>query len=480
MGKIINYIESVCPVCLKKVMAQKVQYDDGVYLEKTCDEHGFFKTLIWEGQDYKDWRGKEVYKTPEVLGNNVNKGCPYDCGICSEHRQETCCVLLELTDRCNLKCPICFASANEDVKPDVSIERVAEYFDYLMDCGGPYNIQLSGGEPTMRDDLDQIIKIGREKGFTFFQLNTNGIRIAEDADYIKKLAEAGLNTVFLQFDGLTEKPYIRLRGKKLLRTKLKAIENCKKAGVGVVLVPTVEKDANLDQLGKIIEFAINNMPAVRGVHFQPISYFGRYENRDETFRITIPKMIKEIEKQMNGKMKVGDFMPGGAENSYCSFHANFLVNEDRSLRALGSRTSCCSKPTSSKQSREFVAKQWSAREGIDTNEPINCSSIEAEETSCCCSSKPEVKVEEASCCCSSESPKKQEVIGTKSLDDFIERFEKYTLAISAMLFQDAWNLDIDRLKQCYIHVVSDDENIKLVPFCAYNLTNTKGEYLYRK
>ncbi|MCI6738593.1 MAG: radical SAM protein, partial [Intestinibacter sp.] len=396
------------------------------------------------------------------------------------HRQETCCVLLELTDRCNLKCPICFASANEDVKPDVSIERVAEYFDYLMDCGGPYNIQLSGGEPTMRDDLDQIIKIGREKGFTFFQLNTNGIRIAEDADYIKKLAEAGLNTVFLQFDGLTEKPYIRLRGKKLLRTKLKAIENCKKAGVGVVLVPTVEKDANLDQLGKIIEFAINNMPAVRGVHFQPISYFGRYENRDETFRITIPKMIKEIEKQMNGKMKVGDFMPGGAENSYCSFHANFLVNEDRSLRALGSRTSCCSKPTSSKQSREFVAKQWSAREGIDTNEPINCSSIEAEETSCCCSSKPEVKVEEASCCCSSESPKKQEVIGTKSLDDFIERFEKYTLAISAMLFQDAWNLDIDRLKQCYIHVVSDDENIKLVPFCAYNLTNTKGEYLYRK
>ena len=346
-----------------------------------------------------------------------------------------------------------------------------------MDCGGPYNIQLSGGEPTMRDDLDQIIKIGKEKGFTFFQLNTNGIRIAEDASYIKKLADAGLNTVFLQFDGLTEKPYIRLRGKKLLRTKLKAIENCKKAGVGVVLVPTVEKDANLDQLGKIIEFAINNMPAVRGVHFQPISYFGRYENRDETFRITIPKMIKEIENQMNGKMKVEDFMPGGAENSYCSFHANFLVNEDRSLRALGSRTSCCSKPTSSKQSREFVAKQWSGRKDIDLNEPINCCSAEVEEASCCCEPKP--KVEKASCCCSAETSK-QEVVGTRSLDDFIERFEKYTLAISAMLFQDAWNLDIDRLKQCYIHVVSDDENIKLVPFCAYNLTNTKGEYLYRK
>lgn len=441
MGKILNQVESLCPYCLKKIVGQKVEYEDGVYLEKTCEEHGFFKTLIWEGKGYEAWSDVEKFKTPNVVSSEVNKGCPYDCGICSEHRQETCCVLLEITNRCNLKCPICFASSNENIKEDISIERISEYYDYLMKCDGPYNIQLSGGEPTLRDDLDKIIKIGKEKGFTFFQLNTNGIRIGEDENYIKALSKAGLNTVFLQFDGLSDDVYFKLRGKKLLRIKLKAIENCKKAGVGVVLVPTIMKGVNVNQIGKIINFAIDNMPAVRGVHFQPVSFFGRYENRDENYRITIPKMLNEIEEQMKGKMKIENFMGGGAENSYCSFHGNFLVNEDKSVKPLGSKSNCCCKPTSSKQSREFVAKQWSA-----------------------------VK--------KSSNKKDNKINFTKSLDDFLDRFDNYTLAISAMLFQDVWNVDLDRLKQCYIHVVSED--MKLIPFCAYNLTNIDNKSLYRR
>lgn len=469
MGKVLSKVESVCPTCLKKVMAQKVEYEDGVYLEKSCEEHGFFKTLIWEGKGYEDWGGIEKYKTPEILGSEVNKGCPYDCGICSEHRQETCCVLLEITNRCNLKCPICFASSNENIKEDISLQRIEEYYDYLMECGGPYNIQLSGGEPTLRDDLEEIIKMGRKKGFTFFQLNTNGIRIAEDENFIKRLVDAGLNTVFLQFDGLDDSAYLKLRGKKLLRTKLKAIENCKKAGVGVVLVPTVMQDVNVDQIGAIINFAIDNMPAIRGVHFQPVSFFGRYENRDDTYRITIPKMLKEIEKQTDKKMKVENFMEGGAENSYCSFHGNFLVNEDKTLRPLGSKSGCCGKPSSAKQSREFVAKQWSGVEAC-CDEPTenSCCCQEESITTCCCEESTT-----SSCCSQSENTSP-----TKSLDDFLERFEKYNLAISAMLFQDAWNLDIDRVKQCYIHVVSEDK--KLIPFCAYNLTSINNESLYRK
>ena len=194
----------------------------------------------------------------------------------------------------------------------------------------------------------------------------------------------------------------------------------------------------------------------RSVHFQPISYFGRYENRDESYRITIPTMIEELESQTQGKMKVEDFMPGGAENSYCSFHCNYLIKEDGRLKPLGGKSSCCSKPSSSKQSREFVAKQWSGRKEIDINSKFQSQS---------------------SCCCSQDNTN-MDVSPTQSLDDFLERFERYTLAISGMLFQDVWNLDIDRLKQCYINVVSKDK--KLIPFCAYNLTNTKGESLYRK
>ena len=451
MGRFLRNVESLCPVCLKKIIGHKVEYDDGVYLEKVCNEHGLFKTLIWEGEGYESWSENEKFKTPSITSSNIDKGCPYDCGICSEHRQETCCVLLELTSRCNLKCPICFASSNENIKEDISLARIGEYYDYLMECGGPYNIQLSGGEPTLREDLEEIIKLGRKKGFTFFQLNTNGIKIGEDENYIKSLSDAGLNTVFLQFDGVSEEAYLKLRNKNLLDIKIKAIENCKRAGVGVVLVPTVVKDVNLQEIGKIIDFAIENMPTVRGVHFQPISYFGRYEGRDDTYRITIPKMLREVENQMSGKMKLKDFLPGGAENSYCSFHANFLVNEDKSLKALGSKNSCCSKPTSSKQSREFVAQQWSGRKEINLNPSNN--------SSCCCKEKNEVS-------------------NTKSLDDFLDRFEKYTMAISGMLFQDVWNLDLDRLKQCYIHVVGED--MKLIPFCAYNLTSINNESLYRK
>lgn len=441
MKKILGQVESLCPYCFKKIVGQKIKYEEGVYLEKTCEEHGTFKVLIWEGEDYQNWSDIEKFKTPEIVSNNLDKGCPYDCGICSEHRQETCCVLFEVTNKCNLKCPICFASSNEKTKKDISLDRIVEYYDYLMKCGGPYNIQLSGGEPTLRDDLDKIIKIGRKKGFTFFQLNTNGIRIGEDENYIKILSEAGLNTVFLQFDGLNDEVYSKLRGKKLLRAKLKAIENCKKAGVGVVLVPTIIKDVNIEQIGKIINFAIDNMPIVRGVHFQPVSFFGRYEKRDENYRITIPKMLKEIEEQTNGKMKIENFMGGGAENSYCSFHGNFLMNEDKSLRTLGSKSSSCCKPTSSKQSREFVAKQWSLVKK--------------------CSNKKDTKDN-----------------FTKSLDDFLDRFDNYTLAISAMLFQDIWNVDLDRLKQCYINVVSED--MKLIPFCAYNLTSVDNKSLYRR
>lgn len=445
--EIIGRTESVCPVCLKKIDAKKVLYEDGIYLEKNCEEHGKFKVLIWGNSDlkaYKSWDSYNSYSEIDTCHTEVDRGCPYDCGICSNHRQQTCCVLLEITKRCNLNCPICFASSGGDCEKDIPIKEIKEYYDLLLDSGGPFNIQLSGGEPTMRDDLEDIIKLGKDKGFTFFQLNTNGIRIAKDYDYLKRLEKAGLNCVFLQFDGISEKPYIKLRGRDLLELKLNAIENCKKAGVGVVLVPTVCEDVNLKEIGGILEFALKNMPTVRGVHFQPISFFGRYDKEVIEKRITIPNILEEIELQTKGKMKVDNFLAGGAENSYCSFHGNFLLMDDNTIKPLGaSQNSCCSKKASSKQSREAVAKQWSG-----------------------------VKIKSVSCC---ESEPKS---STKSLDDFLNKFSTSTLAVSGMLFQDAWNLDIDRLKQCYIHVVSPDK--KLIPFCAYNLTNEKGESLYRR
>jgi pyruvate-formate lyase-activating enzyme len=287
-------------------------------------------------------------------------GCPRDCGLCAGHETGGCCVLLELTNRCNLRCPVCFAGAGEREARDLPMEEIARQFDMLMARGGPFNIQLSGGEPTVRDDLPEIIRLGREKGFEFFQLNTNGIRLGEEPDYAAKLKNAGLDCVFMQFDGFDDRVFAALRGRQLLDVKVRAIDNCAAAGLGVVLVPVIARGVNDGSIGDLLLFAMERMPFVRGVHFQPLSRFGRCSLGAEAGDVTIPFMLREIERQTGGIMKAADFTGGGAENPYCSFHAAYMRTPG-GLRALGHGGGCaCVKPS---QARDFVARQWSRDSG---------------------------------------------------------------------------------------------------------------------
>ena len=192
--------KSVCPICMKVLTAKKCIGEDGIYLVKECDIHGKFQTLIWEGTaaEYLSWGRENLSAETPVNPKIKEKSCPDNCGLCEEHERKGCCMILEVTKRCNMHCPVCFASAGECLENgDLSIDEIEKQYDFLMDHGGPFNIQLSGGEPTMREDLPEIIHMGSEKGFTFFQLNTNGIRLAQEAGYARKLKKAGLNTVFL-------------------------------------------------------------------------------------------------------------------------------------------------------------------------------------------------------------------------------------------------------------------------------------------
>lgn len=430
---------SVCPVCLSRIPAKKLLEADGIYMEKKCPDHGGFRTLIWEGdlESYRAWaQGDAGGKTRPPRAKPAEQGCPYDCGLCQNHEREGCCVLLELTNRCNLKCPVCFASAGEREPGDLSLEEIGRQYDMLMERGGPFNIQLSGGEPTVREDLDRIIALGREKGFSFFQLNTNGLRLAQEPDYCIELRQAGLSTVFLQFDGLDEDIYVKLRGRPLRDIKLRAIDNCRLAELPVVLVPTVAPGVNDQALGDILRFALDRAPHVRGVHFQPISYFGRCGLERPEKPLTIPAVLRRIEEQTGGLMLASHFGGGGAESPYCSFHASYLRKADGSLKALPRRRSqcCCVK---SSEARDFVSRQWSGKV--------------------------------ADSCCDPD---------TASLDEFLEQTVRNTFTVSGMLFQDAWNLDLDRLRRCYICEV--DSKLGMVPFCAYNLTDSVGRALYRR
>ena len=437
---IFGKTKSVCPVCLRVVDARKRSEKDGIYLDRRCDEHGAFSALIWEGNlaSYLRWNSENTAVDPPREGRAPEKGCPRDCGLCTEHLRKGCCMLLEVTKRCNLRCPVCFAAAGESGGSDLSLAEIERQYDFLMAHGGPFNIQLSGGEPTLRDDLPAIIRMGREKGLSFFQLNTNGLRLAKEPGYAEALKAAGLNTVFLQFDGLHNEVYIKLRGRALLAEKQRCVEACAAAGLGIVLVPVIARGVNEDQVGPILRYALEKAPAVRGVHFQPVSYFGRCGLERPERPITIPKLLALIEEQTDGLLHAADFYGGGAESPYCSFHASYRIGPDGSLKPLPRRQSggCC---TSSDDSRAAVSDQWSG-------------------------AAPDFAEDDA-------------LSDTSALDAFLEQARLRTFAVSGMVFQDAWSLDLERLRRC--HICEVDSRYGMVPFCAYNLTNTAGEALYR-
>jgi uncharacterized radical SAM superfamily Fe-S cluster-containing enzyme len=445
--------ESVCPTCLATVPAERFAEGDVVYLRKTCAEHGAVVTPIWRGLDsYLRWGlAPRAYSRPSVAATPVERGCPHDCGLCSDHRQQSCCVLLEVTSRCDLACPVCYASASRD-GADASLDEIDGWLDTLAEAGGRVHIQLSGGEPTTRDDLPAIVARVRARGFDFVQVNTNGVRIARQPAYLAALAEAGLDCVFLQFDGVTDDVYLRLRGAKLTRLKAQAVSNCGEAGVGVVLTPTLVPGVNVEAIGAIVDFAVARMPAVRAVHFQPVSYFGRcLAEPDAASRITLPEVMAALIAHSGGTIRLDDFRPGSAENPYCSFSGRFVVDDDGRMRpAAEARPSCCGAPA------------------------------EPQRSACCSSARPSPDVARERRYVAGQWSRADRaaapVAGLDAFDAFLANQER-TLGLSGMAFQDAWTLDLDRLRQCHIHVVAPDRRV--IPFCAYNLTSRGGRPLYR-
>ena len=466
---------SVCPVCLAAIPAQRCRRGDEVVLRKTCPDHGAFETVIWRGgfPAFADWKSPKTPSEPRHCHTQSSGNCPHDCGLCPDHGQHTCTALLEITQRCNLRCPVCFAEAGDLPRAgqaDPGLKTIAFWYDRVLEASGPCNIQLSGGEPTVRRDLPDIIALGRAKGFSFLQLNTNGLRLADDPAYARTLREAGLASVFLQCDGVNDAVCAALRGRPLWAIKQRAVAHATAAGLGVVLVATVVPGVNDDQLGELVRYALTAGPLVRGVHFQPISYFGRYAasgavtaagprlaGPPDAARITLPEIMRGLEAQTHGMVRVAHCRPPGCEHALCSFHASYVRTAQGGLQRLAENAPCCApKPGSApsvttvapplaadgaRRSIAYTARQWAAPTAY-----------------------------------AAPAPKSAPSAGI-SLDAFLEQMRTWTFSVSAMAFQDAWNLDLERLKGCCIHVVAPDG--RLVPFCAYNLNAADGRPLYR-
>lgn len=417
MSNILNYTLSVCPYCLKEIPAKVTAEQRAVYMEKTCPEHGKMKTLIWEDspENYLKWLEDGGIHT-DLLPRTEEEACEQmrkrEFAGCAQ--VQPCSAALMTTNRCNMDCPVCFTRRKGDRRYEPSVEECrGQLAFYREHAGEDALVELCGGEPTVREDLPEIAKAARELGFSYVQLNTNGLRLSESLEYCQVLKDSGVTTVYLGFDGVREAAYRVKYGRSLFDVKRKAVEHCAKAGLAVVLVPCVIPGSNDGELGEIVRFAKGHMPAVKGVYFQPVSYFGIYPE-GENPRITIPEVIRRLEAQTEGEVSAHDFLPGAYEHAACTFQGIFLCDGEGKLRSLNRRM-----------------RREKSRDGYRSIR---------------------------------KSTKLLWLPGDQRM-----------ISIGGMAFQDAWNIDLLRIRRCSVQIIGRDRQMRSL--CTKYLSDIYGNKL---
>lgn len=303
---------SLCAHCLRKVDAKVVFQDDRVYLHKHCPEHGFSRVLIsTDIEYYRRCRGTlKAGQMPAHFNTPTRFGCPYDCGLCPDHEQHSCLTLIEVTDACNLSCPVCYAESSPQRQTHRSLVQIEAMLDAVVrNEAEPDIVQISGGEPTIHPQFFEILDAAKRRPIKHLMLNTNGVRIAREPDFAKRLAsyQPGFE-IYLQFDSLRRDPIRALRGADLLDVRHRALERLNELNLSTTLVVTLKQGLNDDELGAIIDFALQQR-CVRGVTFQPIQDAGRVEDFDPARdRLTLAEVRQKILAQ-SPVFKPADLIP---------------------------------------------------------------------------------------------------------------------------------------------------------------------------
>ncbi|MSQ23140.1 MAG: radical SAM protein [Chloroflexi bacterium] len=293
---------SICSTCFRKVEGKIIFQNDKVFMVKRCPEHGWEKVLLADDVDYYR-RCREVFIKPTEMPRRFNTkitwGCPYDCGLCPDHQQHSCVTLIEITDSCNLRCPICYAGSGPEHAKFRSLGEIERMLDAVVrNEGQPDVVQISGGEPTIHPDFFAVLDLAKTMPIKHLMVNTNGIRIAQDLEFTERLADyqPGLE-VYLQFDSFKRDALVELRGADMRRIREQALERRNQLGISTTLVVTVKRGLNDDELGAIVDFALEQ-PCVRGVTFQPIQAAGRLDQFDPSrHRLTLTEVRRRILEQ---------------------------------------------------------------------------------------------------------------------------------------------------------------------------------------
>ncbi|MCW3996687.1 MAG: radical SAM protein [Candidatus Bathyarchaeota archaeon] len=465
--KDIKPTKSLCPECLKPIDATIYEDEGKVFIKKACPEHGQFQELYWS--DYDQYMRAEKFRFDgdglENPRTEKKKGCPYDCGICPEHKSHTALAIIDVTNRCNLKCPVCFANASAaGYVYEPTAEQITSMLENLHN-NKPVPataLQFSGGEPTIRNELFDFIRKAKEIGFKHVEVNTNGVRLAADPEYAKKLKEAGVSTIYLQFDGLTPEVYKFIRGLDLLDTKMKAIENLRKAGYdSIVLVVTLVKGVNDQQLGDIIKFAAKNFDVIRCVNVQPVSLCGRLpQQQRENMRITIPDFMRLIEEQTSGDIKVSDFYP-----------VPVVVPVSKAVGAIKDKryVEFTAHPHCGMATFAFVengkitpiTRYGNIEKFVGTLKGVYADATKGHK------SKAKIRLVGSARHIQFNFLRKY-VLKVLMDGDYssLGDFARQALMVSSMHFMDPYNFDLERVQRCVIHYAVPDGRI--IPFCTMN------------
>ena len=440
--------QSLCPRCKRLVDADVIRRDDRIIMVKRCPKHGVFEALTCSDADWYEWsrRFQRAGRPPVHRATESELGCPYDCGFCPEHEQHACVTLFEITQACNLECPACFAASPHGSHS--SLEEIDAMLDAVnLAEGGPADVvMLSGGEPTIHPQFEDIVgRISASGRVKHLMVNSNGIRFAREPSLCDLLAKNDVK-VYLQFDGLQSGSIEMLRGSDLVETKLTALDRLGEAGVSVVLVATIAKGVNDHEIGAIVDLGLKNS-AVRAVSFQPQFGEGRWVPFDPMDRTTVTDVIAAIGLQTDGLFAPADFVPIPCCDPMCTAATYAwiqdgvvtplprLVNVEHYLDYIQNSAS----PAVNQILEEDFAEMRGTLEALYSKSNPAGSDGQAHAFTCACGPLVELSSTDLS----------------KQL---------FTITIEA--FMDRHNFDISRARKCCIQEALPDGRI--VPFCVYN------------
>ncbi len=471
---ILDMTKTICPEC--KLVIDGTIYRDGdiVMIRKQCPDHGMYVEKYWEDYSmYMKMRGYNYsgrgFDNPELINDGEN--CPFDCAMCVRHKSHSGLVNVVVTNRCHLSCWYCFFFSKEgDAVYEPTHDELKLMFTKLRNQRPiPANaIQITGGEPTMREDLPEIVAMAKEAGFDQIQLNTTGIKLGFDPKLMERLRYSGVNTLYMSFDGTTK----RTNPKNHWEIPL-TLDAARKAGVGIVLVPTIIRTVNEQELGPIINFALNNIDVVRAVNFQPVSLVGRMPARQrETQRITIPGAVKLIEEQTQGVISKEDWFSvpyvGGINGFIESLTGEYKYDLSTHFACGVGNYLFLDKDNKVIPLTSFVdaAGLFEHLQGA-VNEMHNKSRLERKLVAM----KAMMSINKFI-----DKDKQPQSVNFSNLlmsvlmkHDFksVGAFQMKTLFLGMMHFQDEYNYDIKRVEKCSVSYAMPDGRV--VPFCTFNV-----------